>query len=215
MQLVIFFCHKNFLFTFSKQVKLSSSFCLFAEPLPFPLSILIVPISDKKKSRLLCRGGRKKESKPDHIDSMDRHSCHLLCWNPLVWKADPISLFSGFNKQPSAVRESWSSLSPSIQLSSVSHGPQSQRKVSFHQFVRCLGLSGFEHLFGECFRLDICTNLNRSCQQTGYIKISHPFLIETQQNHFICGFQLHHQNSPDDFYPPEICLKMLVSCVCS
>lgn len=67
----------------------------------FPLSFLIVPSSDKKKNLgTAAEGEGKEKSEQDYIDSTDRESCDLLFWNSLVWKADSISCFSGFHKQP-------------------------------------------------------------------------------------------------------------------
>ena len=154
-----FFAAGTFCFCSPNNLKFLSSFCLL-------LRFLIVPSSDKKSARCSCGGER------DHIASTDGHSCHLLCRNPLVWKADPISRFSGFPANSLSCRRARGAfcLLPSVSHPSLT-APRSQREGRLSPAYSPFGASAaLNTSLRDRFHLDICTNVDGSCQQTSYVK---------------------------------------------
>lgn len=141
--------------------------------LPFLSSSLLFPDLIRRNLHTAARGGVGEESTRVIIDSTARHSCHQLCWNPLVWKADPISRFSGFHKQPqlSESREALCLL-PSVSHPSLTALDHKERSAFISLFSVKASVA-FEHLFGECFSSDIWTNMDRICQQTNVTPLSY------------------------------------------
>lgn len=93
------------------------------------------------------------EGSGDYIDSTDGHSCHLLCRKPPCLESRSHLPFLGFpRKQPQLSEGPRSPLSPSIRLSSISHGPSiTKRRSAFVGLFSVWGLGGFEHLFQRLF----------------------------------------------------------------